>query len=30
MYGKITSKIDLDTKKKPLNPYGKAKKNHLI
>ena len=26
MYGKITSKIDLDTKKKPLNPYGKAKK----
>jgi GDPmannose 4,6-dehydratase len=26
MYGNINSKINLNTKKKPLNPYGKAKK----
>ncbi len=26
MYGNIKNKIDLKTKKKPLNPYGKAKK----
>ncbi len=26
MYGHIKDKIDLDTPKKPLNPYGEAKK----